>query len=297
MRIRILITLFFLLVIRDNAVGQILKFEELFDTLSPESRGWIILNNDGNLVDYPLLYEAFTFTNGGPMNPQAGRYFVKFDALNANELRVIDEWLITPQLPVIEKFDEMSFWCGAVDKNYKDSLRVLVSVSGTQLTDFIELDRFKVDGPIGAWHRKSYDLSSFAGKSIYFAVNYRMLDAGVLGRNSDNVWIDHFKLENKTGPGVEITSYELDQNYPNPFNASTEIVFAVPEESNVVVKIYDLLGRKIATAVSSRFSMGRYRIPFSAADLASGVYICTMNADATAGGGKFQDSFRMVLIK
>ncbi|MBX7042392.1 MAG: T9SS type A sorting domain-containing protein [Ignavibacteria bacterium] len=294
---RLLISLLFLLSLRQTAFGQLIKFEELFDTLSPESRGWIILNNDGNLVDYPLLYEAFTFTNGGPMNPQAGRYFVKFDALNANEQRVIDEWLITPQLPVIEKYDEMSFWCGAVDKNFKDSLRVLVSVSGNQLADFTEIDRFKADGPIGAWHKKSYDLSAFAGKSVYFAVNYRMLDAGVLGRNSDNVWIDNFKLVNRTGPGVEITSYELDQNYPNPFNASTEIIFAVPEPSYLQIRIFDMLGRQLETAVEGRYEMGRYRLRFDASNLASGSYIYSIDAEALSGGGKFRKSSMMVLIK
>jgi len=68
-------------------------------------------------------------------------------------------------------------------------------------------------------------------------------------------------------------SYTLYQNYPNPFNPNTIIAYALPVASNVTLKVYDVLGREVATLINhERQSAGRYAIPFDAGALASGVY-------------------------
>ncbi|MEQ9308789.1 MAG: T9SS type A sorting domain-containing protein [Balneolaceae bacterium] len=69
------------------------------------------------------------------------------------------------------------------------------------------------------------------------------------------------------------TQFKLNQNYPNPFNPSTNIEFELPIQSNVSLKIYDLLGREVATIVNSELEAGMHTYFWDAANLSSGIYI------------------------
>lgn len=86
-------------------------------------------------------------------------------------------------------------------------------------------------------------------------------------------------------------TFELRRNSPNPFNPTTTIAFALPEETEVTLKVYDVLGREVAVLVNETKSAGRYQIAFDASRLASGVYIYRITA------GDYVDSKKMVLIK
>ncbi|HMQ99840.1 MAG TPA: T9SS type A sorting domain-containing protein, partial [Ignavibacteria bacterium] len=93
-------------------------------------------------------------------------------------------------------------------------------------------------------------------------------------------------------PTSEIpSSYSLMQNYPNPFNPVTNITFAMPVAGNVELKIYDILGKEVASLVSGNLTAGTHVVPFDASALASGVYIYKLTS------GSFIDSKKMVLIK
>ncbi len=87
--------------------------------------------------------------------------------------------------------------------------------------------------------------------------------------------------------------YALYQNFPNPFNPSTKIRFSLPKEDKVEMKIYDILGREIASLLNENKDAGTYEISFNTSDynLASGVYILNTKA------GKFSKSIKMLLIK
>ncbi|MFV1883803.1 MAG: T9SS type A sorting domain-containing protein [Balneola sp.] len=75
-------------------------------------------------------------------------------------------------------------------------------------------------------------------------------------------------------PGSDLPSVvELDQNYPNPFNPSTTINFVVPDQANVQLVVFDMLGRKVAELLNEPRSPGRYSINFDASRLASGLYL------------------------
>jgi len=87
------------------------------------------------------------------------------------------------------------------------------------------------------------------------------------------------------------TVFKLEQNYPNPFNPTTKIKFAVPEKSNVVIKIYDILGSEAATLVNQEMDAGSYENDFNAAGLSSGVYLFRMEA------GNFVETRKMILLK
>ncbi|MBN1396606.1 MAG: T9SS type A sorting domain-containing protein [Bacteroidetes bacterium] len=69
-----------------------------------------------------------------------------------------------------------------------------------------------------------------------------------------------------------IKGFELLQNYPNPFNPTTVISYKLKVRSKVGLKIYDILGREIATLVNEEKPAGIYRINFYAEDIPSGVY-------------------------
>ena len=84
------------------------------------------------------------------------------------------------------------------------------------------------------------------------------------------------------GPGdVVPQSFFVDQNYPNPFNPSTIILYGLPKEENVVVKVYTMLGQEVATMFEGRQAAGIYRMQFSASHLPSGAYIYRVQAGST----------------
>ncbi|MGB2957693.1 MAG: T9SS type A sorting domain-containing protein, partial [Bacteroidota bacterium] len=66
--------------------------------------------------------------------------------------------------------------------------------------------------------------------------------------------------------------FALLPNYPNPFNPATTITYAVPRQGKVQLRVYDVLGRIVATLVDEVQPRGRYRVAFDGTDFASGVY-------------------------
>ena len=69
-----------------------------------------------------------------------------------------------------------------------------------------------------------------------------------------------------------LNSFELYQNYPNPFNPTTTIKYSIPQESFITLKIYDILGKEIASLVKERKIAGNYSINFNAGNFPSGIY-------------------------
>jgi photosystem II stability/assembly factor-like uncharacterized protein len=87
------------------------------------------------------------------------------------------------------------------------------------------------------------------------------------------------------------TDYQLKQNYPNPFNPTTTIEYSIPKQSKVTVKVFDLLGREIATLVDEEKTAGNYMIDFNGSNLSSGIYFYRLDA------GGFSETKKLILIK
>lgn len=85
--------------------------------------------------------------------------------------------------------------------------------------------------------------------------------------------------------------YALGQNYPNPFNPSTKIKYSVPQASQVVVKVFDILGNSIETLVIEEKPAGSYEVAFNASGLPTGVYFYQLKA------GDFIETKKMILMK
>ncbi|MFN3639254.1 MAG: T9SS type A sorting domain-containing protein, partial [Chloroherpetonaceae bacterium] len=99
-------------------------------------------------------------------------------------------------------------------------------------------------------------------------------------------------LSTRDNRGVDVAkAYRLEQNYPNPFNPTTNISYVLPKAENVSLKVYDVLGREVATLVNEVKAAGAYTVPFNASNLASGVYFYKLQA------GSFVQTKKMMLVK
>jgi len=75
------------------------------------------------------------------------------------------------------------------------------------------------------------------------------------------------------GGSIQPIQYQLAQNYPNPFNPSTVIEFSLPEQSNVQLEVFNILGEKVADLVNAEMNAGVHKVNFDGASLTSGVYV------------------------
>jgi len=91
--------------------------------------------------------------------------------------------------------------------------------------------------------------------------------------------------------------YNLAQNYPNPFNPSTTIVYSLPFESRIKINIYDVLGQRVAELVNDIKPAGRHNIVWNASDMASGIYLYSIESEAVNGVKSFRHTKKMLLIK
>jgi hypothetical protein len=110
---------------------------------------------------------------------------------------------------------------------------------------------------------------------------------------------------------VEVTgpvpnSFVLNQNHPNPFNPATIISFSLPVESNVNIKLFNMLGQEVAQITEKDFQAGNHNVEFSArggsasgrnaTDLSSGAYIYTLEAKGI-NGSIFKSTKKMLLLR
>jgi Zn-dependent metalloprotease len=126
--------------------------------------------------------------------------------------------------------------------------------------------------------------------------------------NDDDVYIDEIEFRGTTAGSLAEgdnsfvasetlpTSFELKQNYPNPFNPTTTIVFSLPHESNVSIKIYNISGSLVKTLVKDNRPAGVYNVAWNGDNedglrVSSGVYIYRIEA------GSFTQTRRMVMLK
>ena len=86
-------------------------------------------------------------------------------------------------------------------------------------------------------------------------------------------------------------NFQLSQNYPNPFNPSTKIKYSIPRTANVVIKVFDILGKEIETLVNEEKTAGTYELTWTIANQPSGVYFYRIQA------GDFIQTKKMILLK
>jgi len=130
---------------------------------------------------------------------------------------------------------------------------------------------------------------SFTDQSAAVAERSRSYRLKQIDNDGQFSYSDEVEVELQNIP----TEYALYQNYPNPFNPSTVISYQLPNAGNVSLKVFDVLGREVATLVNEVQQAGEYNVQLSAENyhLSSGVYIYRINA------GKFSEEKKLLLLK
>ena len=150
-------------------------------------------------------------------------------------------------------------------------------------------------GPVGSVYHLNAGMRTLApgdSVSVDYAVMFAMSDVDLFAMGAAAQ-----EKYNGVFTSVEPVSrvlpdrYALHQNYPNPFNPSTQIRFELPASGFVTLKVYDMLGREVATVVNQDLNAGTYEVPFSGVNLPSGTYIATMQS------GGFRATSKMLLMK
>ncbi len=93
------------------------------------------------------------------------------------------------------------------------------------------------------------------------------------------------------------SDYNLTQNYPNPFNPATVINYALPENSNVKIEVFSMIGQSVALLVDTEKSSGFYNIAWNASDLPSGIYFISIIANGMNSNISFRQVKKAVLLK
>jgi len=123
------------------------------------------------------------------------------------------------------------------------------------------------------------DVSDINAHSLIYRL--KQIDYNGQFEYSDEVLVDN----------ISPSDFVLEQNYPNPFNPSTTISFGIPVRSNVLLKVFDIVGNEIITLVNEEKSAGRYNVKFDANKLASGIYYYQLKTE------NFIETKKMILMK
>jgi hypothetical protein len=128
-------------------------------------------------------------------------------------------------------------------------------------------------------------MSGMLSQSDYLALNYSA--DGVIDLIAEIDVPNTVNYEELLKP----KTFALSQNYPNPFNPSTSIEFSIPQNSVASLKVYDILGKEVATLSDKYYSAGTYIVNFDASHLSSGVYFYKLVA------GNYIETKKMILSK
>jgi hypothetical protein len=132
-----------------------------------------------------------------------------------------------------------------------------------------------------------------AGLTLPFPYNFDPLG---IQRGADSNW-DRGVYEYNSATSIDSTlteaptAFKLFQNYPNPFNPSTKISWQSTVGSWQTLKVYDVLGREVATLVNEEKPAGIYEIEFNASELSSGIYFYKLQTH------DFSETKKMILIR
>lgn len=185
-----------------------------------------------------------------------------------------------------ESMVELGWETATEVNNYGFEIERLKAIEGEQNTEWKNLGFVK-----GSGNSNSPKFYSFEDNSLIFSgvYKYRLKQIDIDGK---------FEYSNLVEVSVSApNSFSLGQNYPNPFNPSTTIRYAVSNisselgQQNVVLKIYDVLGKEIATLVNENQTSGNYEVNFDASEYSSGLYFYTLKTN------NFSQTRKMILMK
>jgi len=165
----------------------------------------------------------------------------------------------------IGRFYDITSICQKADNTFEIAA-VKKSSLGTNIIDrSVILESREVNG---IWTEVFSTTSGFLN-----SINFCSTNSAIAVGQRGTIAVYHKDISQDTLIVVDSQAKIEMQNYPNPFNPSTLISFRIPEQTNVELKIYDVLGNEVATLVNENKPAGSYEVEWNASNLPSGVYI------------------------
>jgi subtilisin-like proprotein convertase family protein len=169
---------------------------------------------------------------------------------------------------------------------------------GTLLNDATNFPLVSGSSPYRGSFKPHRPLSKFNGMNPNGYWKLRIYDRANGNTGTLEAWslnITYAQVIGITGNQNIPAKFDLFQNFPNPFNPLTKIKFSIPggngKDLNVLLKIYDILGREVTTLINQQMRTGSYTVEWNAGNFASGVYFYRLEADSYA------ETKKMVLVK
>ena len=216
-----------------------------------------------------------------------------YSYLGTGDIFFVDQnrgWVCNPGLPLLKTTDGGSNW---IELGYDGG-------SSIHFIDYntgwiVGNDQGKIyqstDGG-ESWMNQPSGVNSMLN-SVYF-----IDDSTVWVVGDNGTILSTIKNQNGGDDSIDTqlpSQFKLFQNYPNPFNPSTVISYQLPVTSNVTLKVYDILGREVATLVNEEKPAGSYEVEFNPAlsikNPASGIYFYQLTA------GDYTETKKMILLK
>jgi hypothetical protein len=185
-------------------------------------------------------------------------------------------------------------WCNSDSLTAGDGYAIACFVD--QNGDSITVRRGNITGSLGTYN---YKRNGFAASGVLtpvcavFKLGTTKYSAfAYAGYGPTNVYYNQEHLPVGINPNAYTADkFELSQNYPNPFNPTTNIKYSIAKSGFVTIKVFDILGKEIATIVSEYQTPGSYSIDFNATQYTSGVYFYKIITN------DFSDVKKMILMK
>jgi hypothetical protein len=149
------------------------------------------------------------------------------------------------------------------------------------------------EGPVTITSQDFQNINSGDSVTVYYGMAFGESFASVK-TGLDSVSARYINLITGIVKNNEVNlprNYMLNQNYPNPFNPSTTISFSIPVQENVSIKVYNILGKEVATLINEVKTAGSYSVRFDAGKLSSGIYFYKLE---TPG---YRNVRKMILLK
>ena len=176
-------------------------------------------------------------------------------------------------------------WSTAIELNFN---KFIVERSAQSSTEWKAIGEVKGSGNSSATHSYSFNDSYAVGE-----IKYRLHIINNDGTGYYSNIIETVVALPKT--------FDLSQNYPNPFNPTTKINYSLPNDSKVILDIYNISGEKVGQLVNEEQAAGYYSVDFGNStihkNLSSGVYFYRINAVDKTTGKDFNSIKKMILLK
>lgn len=215
--------------------------------------GWTIINPDNGLT-----WVQYTGANG-PMF--SGTKSVKMPFYDYSSTGQID-YLTSKVYNGLDFTDSIKFnWAYAQYPGYTDALQVKISTDGGSTFPYTIFNRSGATLATAPSTTSSF-VPSGPSQWGHFAITI-------------NSFISSIK---KIGSEIP-NEYILEQNFPNPFNPLTNIVYSIPKNTKVSLKVYDIRGVLVATLADEIQTAGVYFVQFDGSNLASGIYFYKLETE------------------